>query len=166
VPDAHGNSIAMDFVGPLPTDGNFDCILTITDRLGADIRIIPTRTDITAKKLAVIFFDHWYCENGLPTNIVCDHDKLFISRFWKALTKLTGIKLKMSSAYHPETDGSSECSNKTVNQLLWFHVKRNQKGWVHALPHICFQIMNTINSSTNFLVSNCTSAAPPKLSHQ
>jgi hypothetical protein len=140
----------MDFVGPLPMDNNFDCILTIMDRLGADIRIIPTQTTITAESPTVVFFDHWYCENGLPANIVCDCDKLFVSRFWKALTKLTGVRLKMSSAYHPETNGASERSNKTVNQLLHFHVKWNQKGWVCALPHICFQIMNTMNTSTKF----------------
>ena len=150
VPDARGDSIAMDFIGPLPMDNNCDSILTITDRLGADVRIIPTQTNITAERLAILFFDHWYCENGLPANIVCDRNKLFVSRFWKALTKLTGVKLKMSSAYHPETDGSSERSNKTVNQLLRFHVTRNQKGWAHALPRIRFQIMNTVNASTKF----------------
>ena len=123
VPDQRSSSIAMDFIGPLPTDEGYDCILTITDRLGADIRIVPTKTTITAKDLAMIFFDTWYCENGLPNNIVCDRDKIFVSRFWKALTKLTRVKLKMSSAYHLETNGSSERSNKTVNQLLCYHVK-------------------------------------------
>jgi hypothetical protein len=56
----------------------------------------------------------------------------------------------MSSAYHPETDGSSERSNKTINQLLRYHVHRNQKGWVCTLPRIRFQIMNTVNASTGF----------------
>jgi len=123
VPESRGESIAMDFIGPLPLDANYDCILTITDRLGADIRLIPTCINITAEELAVIFFDNWYCENGLPSNIVCDRDKLFVSQFWKALTKLTGVKLKMSTSYHPETDGSSERSNKTVNQMLRYHVR-------------------------------------------
>jgi len=150
VPESRGDSIAMDFIGPLPLDANYDCILTITDRLGADIRLIPTCINVTAEELAVIFFDNWYCENGLPSNIVCDRDKLFVSQFWKALTKLTGVKLKMSTSYHPETDGSSERSNKTINQMLRYHVRRNQKGWVRALPQICFQIMNTVNTSTNF----------------
>jgi hypothetical protein len=102
IPESHGDSIAMDFVGPLPTDNNFDCILTIMDRLGADIRIVPTWTDITTEDLAIIFFNNWYCENRLLNSIVCDHDKLFVSRFWKSLTKLTGVKLKMSTSYHPE----------------------------------------------------------------
>ena len=140
----------MDFMGPLPIDSNTDCILSITDRLGADIRIIPTKINITAEDLALLFFDHWYCENGLPDNIACDRDKLFVSKFWKALTKLTGVKLKMSMSYHPETDGSSERSNKTINQMLHYHVKRNQKGWVQALPWIRFQIMNTVNASTGY----------------
>jgi hypothetical protein len=139
----------MDFIGPLSMDNKFDCILTITDRLGANIRIIPTQADLTAENLAVLFFDNWYCENGLPNNIVCNWDKLFVLHFWKALTKLTGVKLKLSSAY-PETDGSSERSNKTVNQMLCFHVKQNQRGWVRALPRIRFQIMNTVNASTKF----------------
>jgi hypothetical protein len=122
VPDDRGSSIAMDFVGPLPLDKGYDCILSITDRLGSDVRIIPTNINIIAQDLAVVFFDNWYCENGLPADIVCDHDKLFVSQFWKALTMLTGMKLKMSTAYHLETDGSSERSNKTVNQMLRYHV--------------------------------------------
>jgi hypothetical protein len=72
VPDRRANSIAMDFIGPLPLDGNSDCILSITDRLGADVRIIPTKINISAEDLALLFFDHWYCENGLPDNIACD----------------------------------------------------------------------------------------------
>ena len=108
----------------------------MTDHIGTDIRIIPTRTDLNTEGLALLFFDNWYCENGLPCDIVSNHDKLFISHFWKALTKLTGVSLKMSTAYHPETDGSSEHSNKTINQSIRYHVQRNQMGWVRALPRI------------------------------
>jgi hypothetical protein len=56
----------MDFIGPLRPDAGYDSILTITDQLGADIRIIPIWMDISAEDLAVLFFDHWFCENGLP----------------------------------------------------------------------------------------------------
>lgn len=116
IPDQRGDSIAIDFIRPLPEDEGNNCIVTFTDRLGSDIQLAATRTDITAEKLAYIFFDKWYCENGLPTDIISDRDKLFISRFWKSLHRLTGIKLKMSTAYHPQTDGASERMNKTVNQ--------------------------------------------------
>jgi hypothetical protein len=74
-----------------------------------------------------------------------------MSTFRRALHKLTGVKLKMSTAYyHPETDGSSERSNKTVIQSIRFHVECNQQGWVRALPRIRFNIMNTVNKSTGF----------------
>lgn len=53
-------------------------------------------------------------------------------------------------AYHLETDGASERTNKTVNQALCYHVERNQLGWAHALPHVQFDKMNTINKSTGF----------------
>jgi hypothetical protein len=140
----------MDFVGPLPLDQGHDCILTITDRLGSDIRIIPTSTTLTAKDLATLFFDKWYCENGLPNDIVSDRDKLFMSAFWKHLTLLTGIKCKASSSFHPQTKDASERTNKTVIQCLRFHVERNQKGWVRALPRIRFYIMSTVNKSTGY----------------
>jgi hypothetical protein len=105
---------------------------------------------MTAEELALLFFINWYCENGLPLDIISDRDKLFVSRFWKALHVLTGTKIKMSSSFHPETDGASERTNKTINQMLRYHVERNQKGWVKALPLIRFNIMNTVNKSTGF----------------
>jgi len=62
----------MDFIGPLWPHAGCDCILTIVDQLGANIHIIPTRMDISAEDLTVLFFDHWFCENGLPLEIVSD----------------------------------------------------------------------------------------------
>ena len=98
------------------------------DRSGSDVRIVPTQTDISAKDFAQVFFDNWYCENGLPRDIISDRDKLFVSHFWKRLMRIVGIKLGMSTAFHLETDGASEHTNKTVNQCLRYHVMRNQKG--------------------------------------
>ena len=150
IPEQCRDSVAIDFIGLLPKDGNFDSIVTFTDCLGSDIQIVPTHFNLTAEKLADLFFNWWYCDNGLPLEIISDCDKLFMSTFWKALHKLTGVKLKMSTAYHLETNGSSEQSNKTIIQSIRFHVKHNQQGWVQALPQICFNIMNTTNKSTGF----------------
>ena len=62
--------------------------------------------------------------------------------------KLTGINHKLSTSYHPQTDGSSEWLNKTVVQCLHFHVECNLKGWAKALPKVQFDIMNSIIAST------------------
>lgn len=128
----------------------FNCILSITDHLGANIRIIPTQTDISTDNLATLFINHWYCENGLPLDIISDWDKLFMLRFWKTLTTLCGVKLKILMAYHLEINGSSKCTNKMINQCLHFHVDCQQKDWVQALPKIHFAIMNTVNTLTGF----------------
>jgi hypothetical protein len=92
-----------------------------------------------------------------------DYDKIFISKFWKTLTKLASIRLKMSSAYHPETDSSSECSNKSVIQSLRFHVERNQTGWAKKLPLVRFNLMNTINVSTGFSPFQLRMGRSPRL---
>jgi hypothetical protein len=66
----------------------------MTDHLGgADVRIIPCNMTLSAEDLTVLFFNHWYYENGLPVDIISDHDKLFLSKFWQALNALTGVKL-------------------------------------------------------------------------
>ena len=150
IPENRKDSVAINFIGPLPPDSGFDQITSFTDHLGSDVCIVPSRTSMTAEEVALLFFTNWYCENGLPLDIISDRDKLFMSRFWKALHILTGTKIKMSSSFHPETDGASERTNKTINQMLCYHVERNQTGWVKALPLICFNIMNTVNSSTGF----------------
>jgi hypothetical protein len=120
----------------------------MTDRLGADIQLSACKSDMSAEDFAYVFFNKWYCENGCLLEIISDRDKLFISKFWRALMKLMGIHHKLSTSYHPQTDGSSERTNKTVIQCLQFHVERNQKGWVKALPKVHFDIMNTNNAST------------------
>ena len=167
VPDECCDSISMDFIGPLPLDQGHDCILTIMDCLGSDICIIPTSTKLTTKELASLFFDNWYCENSLPSDIISDHDKLFMSKFWKHLTLLSGIKCKASTSFHPQSNRASERTNKTVNQCLHFHDECNQKGWVHALPRIRFHIMSTTNRSTGYtpfhLWFSCTPHILPPL---
>jgi hypothetical protein len=91
--------------------------------------MVPCRIDIIAEEFMGVFFNCWYCENGCHVEIISDQDKLFVSKFWHALMKLTGIKHKLSTVYHPQTDGASERSNKTVVQCLCFHIERNQRGW-------------------------------------
>ncbi len=150
IPDQCCDSVAINFIGPLPSNQGFNMIVTFTDRSGLDIRMAPMKSTATAEDIAHLFFKTWYRENGLPLNIISDWDKLFVSRFWRALHHLTGIDLKMSTAYHPQTDGASECTNKTLIQCICFMVDCDQQGWVNALPKVRFNIMSTLNASTGF----------------
>lgn len=135
----------------------------MTDRLGANIQIVPCNTNITAGEFATTFFNKWFCENACPQELITDRDKPFVSHFWKVLMKLSGIKHRLSMAFHPQTNGVSKCSNKTVVQALHFHMEWNQTGWVKALPRVCFDIMNTVNASTGFSPFSLKSGHSPHL---
>ncbi len=114
----------MDFVEPLPEDGGYNMLLTISDRLGSDVRLVATHSNDTAKQMAAIFFDEWFYENGMPIEIFCDRDKLWTSKFWRALQKMSGVRLALSFVFHPQTNGLSERTNKTVIQALRYYVNR------------------------------------------
>jgi transposase InsO family protein len=126
----------MDFIAPLPKSNGFDSILVITDRLTNYVLIEPTYTTTTAPDIARLVYRTWCRRFGLPRRILSDRDKLFMSGFWKALHKLLGIKLQASTAYHPETDGSSERSNRTAIQALRNYVNRRQTDWADHLIHV------------------------------
>jgi hypothetical protein len=96
-------------------------------------------------------------------HLISDRDAWFTADLWTALHKLTGIKLKMSTSYHPKTDGSSEWTNKTVNQAIQYHVDNNQKGWLAKLPRVQFTIMNTRNASTGFSGFQLKTSRSPRI---
>src|SRR5271163_3167755 len=79
------------------------------------------------------------------------------------LHQLMGVKLKLSSSYHPQTDGSSERTNKTMIQALRYHVDHHQTGWSMALPIIYFNLMNTVNKSTGFSPLQLRCGRSPRL---
>lgn len=72
VPDARGSLVAINFIRPLPEENGYNTIVTMTDHIGSNIQIVPTRTDITAEDFAALFFNEWYCENELPDDIVSE----------------------------------------------------------------------------------------------
>lgn len=163
IPDNRFSSIAIDFIGPLPEDNGFDFLATVTDRLGADIKLIPCKTTTSAEEFAKLFLDHWVSDNGCPSEIVSDRDRRFLSKFWTTFLRSLNIKQLASTAYHPQSDGASERTNKTVIQALRFFVDRNQKGWVDALPRVRFNIMNTINASTKLSGFQLKSGFSPRV---
>jgi len=95
-------------------------------------------------------FEHIYKLRGMPENIISDRDSLFTSVFWKRLHELVGTKLRMSSTYHPQSDGATERSNKTLTQMLHQCVDTKQKNWVSKLPAIEFAINSAQSAATGY----------------
>ncbi|KAJ8469437.1 hypothetical protein ONZ45_g16890 [Pleurotus djamor] len=147
-------AIGMDFVGPLTEskdrDASYDSITVVIDLLSAMVHLIPSRTTYTAIQVAELLFDRIYRLHGLPSFIVSDRDVWFTSRFWQRLHELIGTELRMSSAYHPQTDGATERANRTITQMIRQCVSPSQKDWVTRLPAIEFAINMAKSGSTGY----------------
>ena len=146
--------IGIDFVGPLPKSsnryGSFDMICVIIDLLTAMVHLVATKQTYRAVDMAEVIFDTIFKLHGLPERIISDRDSLFTSHFWKKLHSLLNIELRMSSAFHPQTDGATERANKTMTQMLRQCVSPNQKDWVLKLPAIEFALNSARSSTTGF----------------
>jgi hypothetical protein len=154
VPAKPWESIGIDFVGPLPLsknrDSEYDEIVMIIDRLTSMVHLVPGRQDYKARDMAELIFAEVYRLHGLPKSIVSDRDTLFTSAFWTHLHDLIGVELKMSSAYHPQTDGSTERANRTAIQMLRQCVRPDQKDWALKLPVIEFAINSARSETTGY----------------
>ena len=140
VPTKPWQAIAMDFIVKLPpsadpvTKESYDGIMVVTDRFTKFGRFIPYRETWTATELAHVFIKHVVANHGMLEQLVSDRDKLFTAKFWKSLMAQLGIKHKLSTAYHPQTDGQTERMNQTLEQYLRCYVNYEQNNWVKLLP--------------------------------
>ena len=103
-----------------------------------------------------------YRLHGMPRAIVSDCDILFTSLFWTHLNQLIGIKLKMSSTYHPETDRSTEHANRTVGQMLWSCIGPTQRNWVLRLPAIEFAINSAHSEAMGYAPFSLNTGRMPR----
>jgi len=142
------------FIGLLPLskdrNGAYDSITIVIDLLTGMVHLIPSCTNYTAQQVAELVFSEVYKHHGLSRAIISDHDSLFTSFFWSHLHKLMRSRLKMSSAYHPETDGSTERANWTIVRMIWQCIRPTQKDWVAKLPAIEFVINSSRSESTGY----------------
>jgi len=118
IPNQIWEDLAMDFITGLPLSQGFTVICVVIDRLSKAAHFIPMKQDFTSKLVAELFFKHIVKLHGLPKSIVFDRDTVFTSQFWKFLWHFSGTTLKMSSVYHPQSDGQSEVLNKCLELYL------------------------------------------------
>ncbi|GJT89053.1 retrotransposable element Tf2 [Tanacetum coccineum] len=102
-----------------------------------------------ATSVAQVFLDYVYRLHGLPSSIVSDRDVVFLSNFWQSLFKLLKVDLKMSTAYHPQTDGQTKVVNKCLECFLRWMTGKRPKEWVQWLPLAEFWYNTNKYSLTN-----------------
>ena len=118
VPSEIWSDISMDFVEGFPKVGGKSVILTVVDRFSKFAHFILLSHPYSAATVAKAFFDQIVRLHGIPCSIVSDRDTVFTSQFWKELFRLSGVKLCMSSAFHPQSDGQSEVVNRIILMYL------------------------------------------------
>ena len=110
--------ISIDFIEGLPRSAGKNCILVIVDKFSKFSHFIPMSHPFTAAVVAKAFMQQIYRLHGMPLSIISDRDKVFTSHLWQELFKMANVQLRMSSAYHPQSDGQTERVNQCVEQYL------------------------------------------------
>ncbi|GJY63317.1 putative reverse transcriptase domain-containing protein [Tanacetum coccineum] len=119
IPEWKWDNITMDFVTKLPkTSQGYDTIWVIVDRLTKSAIFTPMRETDPLDKLARMYLKEVVTRHGIPVSIICDRDPKFASNFWRSLQNAWGTNLDMSIAYHPQTDGQSERTIQTLEDML------------------------------------------------
>ncbi|GJR78304.1 putative nucleotidyltransferase, ribonuclease H, partial [Tanacetum coccineum] len=142
------DDISMDFVTGLPTtQKRHDAIWVVVDRLTKSAHFLPIRKNYGISKLAEIFRQEIVRLHGTPTSIVSDRDPKFTSRFWKGLQKAWGTRLKFSTAFHPQTDGQSERTIQTLEDMLRACALEWTGSWDEYLCLVEFAYNNSWHAS-------------------
>ena len=148
IPEWKWEHITMDFVSGFPrTKKGHDSVWVIVDRLTKSAHFLPVRVDYSLNKLAEIYIDEIVRLHGTPVSIVSDRDPRFTSRFWPSLQEALGTKVKFSTSFHPQTDGQSERTIQTLEDMLRACVMEFKGSWDQHLSLMEFAYNNSYHAS-------------------
>ena len=138
----------MDFITDLQSSKAFDSIFVVVDRLTKMAHFMPCNEAVTGEEIARLFMDNIYKYHGLLNDIISDRGSQFTSKFWQSLFKILKVKIKLSFAYHPQTDGQIEHVNQVLERYLHCTMNYHQDNRTKLLPLAEFAYNNAIQGST------------------
>jgi len=152
VPSRPWQEISMDFITGLPPvfngESEVDAILVVVDRLTKMTLFFPATTTLTASQLEELLYKEVWLKFGPPEGIVSDRGPVFTSQYWEEVCYLMQVKRRLSTAFHPQTDGQTERANQVLEQYLRCFIDENQLSWPPLLKTAEFAANNAINAST------------------
>lgn len=149
IPERIWSEISIDFITDLPPSGRdaaTNCMV-VTDRLSKGVEL-ESMHDISAQAVAQRLFERHYPVHGIPTAITSDRGPQFVSDLWRHYCKLLNIEQRLSTAYHPQTDGATERMNQEIQKMIRIWTTYTQEDWSTLLPVIIGAINNRESSST------------------
>ncbi|GJZ18816.1 reverse transcriptase domain-containing protein [Tanacetum coccineum] len=148
IPEWKWENITMDFITKLPRIRNgHDAIWVVVDRLTKSTHFLAIREDYSTEKLVRVYTDEIVARHGVPMSIILDYDARFTSQLWQTFQKALGTRLDMSTAYHPQTDGQSERTIQTLEDMLRACVIDFSGSWDVHLPLAEFSYNNSYHTS-------------------
>nr|GFA95064.1 putative reverse transcriptase domain, ribonuclease H-like domain, aspartic peptidase domain protein [Tanacetum cinerariifolium] len=148
IPEWKWDNITMDFVTKLPKSSQgYHTIWVIVDRLTKSAIFAPIRETDPMDKLARIYLKEIVTRHEIPISIISDRDPRFASNFWMSFHNTLGTRLDMSTAYHLETDGQSERTIQTIEDMLHACAINFGKGWVNHSPFVKFSYNNSYHAT-------------------
>jgi hypothetical protein len=147
-PEAPWDTISVDFIVELLESHRYNTIMCVVDSLTKQAHFIPMHTTINAEGTALLFSKEVWKHHGTPWVVISDRGPQFITAFTRELYKLLGIKLALSTAYHPQTDGQTEHVNQVLEGYLRTFTSRQQDNWDNLLPSGEFHYNNSVHSLT------------------
>jgi hypothetical protein len=148
IPNQIWEDISIDFITGLPKAKGYEAIFVVVDRLSKYSHFIPLKHPYTARSLAEIFSKEIIKLHGVPLSIVSDRDPIFMSSFWREIFKIQGTTLKMSTAYHPESDGQTEVVNRCLETYLRCFIADQPKTWINWVHWAEYWFNTSFHSST------------------
>ena len=146
-PPGPWKGISCDLIVDLPESNGYDSVLVFIDRLTKMSHLIPCNKTTSAPEFARMFLDHIIRLHGIPDSIVSDRGSIFTSQFWKALSKSLDLKQRLSTSFHPQTDGQTERMNQTIEQYLRIYCNYHQDNWSELLSLAEFSYNNAQHTS-------------------
>ncbi|GJP46245.1 hypothetical protein CLOM_g5553 [Closterium sp. NIES-68] len=141
--------VAMDFVRghPAGASGN-DTVLFVVDRLTKMVHFALCHTIITVEETTNLFISTVVRLHGLPSTMISDHDPKFTSKLWQQIWEQYVSRLQFTSAYHPQSDGQTERTYQTMEQLIRTNCY-DPARWEEFLPMLEFSYNNAPSATTN-----------------
>jgi len=127
IPEKLWMHILADFITKLPLAQEYDSILVVVDWLTKIVHFIPTTEKTSAEGLVRLFRDNVWKLYGLPKSIISDRGPQFVAGSMRKLNGILGIKSKLSTAFHPQTDGQTERVNQELEQYLRMFIDHRQE---------------------------------------
>jgi len=143
--------LMVDFITKLPIVAGKDVILVICNRLSKMVHFVATTEEMLVEELIRLFRDNMWKLYGLPESVVSDKGPQFAAELTKELNKMLGIKMRLSTVFHPQTDGQMEQMNQELEQYLRFFVKYRQKDWPEWLALAEFVVNNKVHTAMKVL---------------